>query len=314
MQNNTQNEAKSTPSGIILINKPSGFTSHDVVNKLRRLYNTKKVGHTGTLDPMATGLLIVLIGNAVKASEYLMSSEKCYRAGLRLGMTSDTEDISGEILTKCETLPKKEEVFATCAEFTGETMQIPPMYSAIKVGGKKLVDLARKGENIEREPRKINVYSLDPMCINEESGDYILDVKCSKGTYIRTLCADIGASLGCGGLMSSLDRRENCGFSIESAHTLDEIEALDMDAREKLLIPVENAFSDYAKLALNEHYTALAKNGVRIYLSKLCKNASELPLGQRLRIYDSETAFFALAEVAENDDGEKVLRLIKQFR
>jgi tRNA pseudouridine55 synthase len=307
MPNNiTENK---TPSGIICINKPSGMTSHDVVNRLRRLYNTKKVGHTGTLDPMATGLLIVLVGNAVKASEYLMSGSKSYVAGLRLGMTSDTEDISGNITVCTEALPKKEEVISACEKFVGNIMQVPPMYSAIKIGGKKLVDLARNGETVEREPREITVYSLKCQCVNEESGDYLLDVECSKGTYIRTLCADIGASLSCGGLMSSLERRHNCGFSLDDAHTLEEIEALEMDERGKLLIPVEKAFSDYKKLKLIPFYAGLVRNGVRVYTSKVAPEALE---GERFRLYDGEN-FFAIAEAQKNSEGESILRVLKQF-
>lgn len=310
MKKDKNNTEFPTASGILCINKPSGFTSHDVVNKLRRLYNTKKVGHTGTLDPMATGVLIVLIGGAVKASEYLMSQKKAYTAGLRLGMTSDTEDISGKILTSSENLPKKEEVFEVCQTFVGDLMQIPPMYSALKVGGKKLVDIARSGETVEREARPISIYRLDCECINEESGDYTLFVECSKGTYIRTLCADIGAKLGCGGLMSSLERRENCGFSLNEAHTLDEIEALDMPKRVKLLAPIERAFSDYTRLNIIPFYANLARNGVRLFASKVAPSAC---LGEKFALYEGEN-FFAIAESVLNDDGELVLRVMKQFK
>lgn len=296
-------------SGILCINKPSGFTSHDVVNKLRRLYNTKKVGHTGTLDPMATGVLIVLIGRAVKASEYLMSQKKSYLAGLRLGMTSDTEDISGRILTTYEKIPTKEAVFEACKSFVGEIMQIPPMYSALKVDGKKLIDIARSGETVEREARPISIHRLECECINEESGDYRLSVECSKGTYIRTLCADIGAKLGCGGLMSSLERRENCGFSLEQSHTLDEIEALDALERAKLLIPIENAFSDCTRLDLVPFYANLARNGVRLFASKVAPTAQ---IGEKFAFFEGGS-FFAIAEALSNDEGETILRVLKQF-
>lgn len=296
-------------SGILCVNKPIGFTSHDVVNKLRRLYNTKKVGHTGTLDPMATGVLIVLVGRAVKASEYLMSQKKAYVAGLKLGLTSDTEDISGKILTKSEKIPSKDEVFDACREFVGEIMQIPPMYSALKVNGKKLVDIARSGETIEREARPITVHRLDCECVNEESGDYLISVECSKGTYIRTLCADIGASLGCGGLMSSLERRENCGFSINESHTLSEIESLSIEERNSLLIPIEKAFLDYTRLDLVPFYANLAKNGVKLFASKVAPKAT---LGEKFALYEDST-FFAIAEAVTNADGETVIRVMKQF-
>ena len=296
-------------SGILCINKPSGFTSHDVVNKIRRLYNTKKVGHTGTLDPMATGVLILLVGRAVKASEYLMSQKKSYVAGLKLGITSDTEDISGQILTKSENVPPKDEVFAACNKFVGEIMQIPPMYSALKVNGKKLVDIARSGEVIEREARPITVHKLEVECVNEKNGEYLLSVECSKGTYIRTLCADIGASLGCGGVMSSLERRENCGFSINQAHTLEEIEALDAESRKDLLIPIEKAFFDYKKLSLAPFYANLAKNGVKLFASKVSPAAQ---LGEKFALYENDK-FFAVAEAVLNSDGESVIRVMKQF-
>ena len=279
------------------------MTSHDVVNRLRRLYCTKKVGHTGTLDPMATGLLIVLIGNAVKASEYLMSGNKSYVAGLKLGVTSDTEDISGNITSRCENIPLEEEVHAACEKFVGNIMQIPPMYSAIKIGGKKLVDIARSGETVDREPRPITVYSLGCETVNAESGDYLLTVECSKGTYIRTLCADIGASLSCGGVMSSLKREHNCGFSLENAHTLEELEELEIEEREKLLIPIDKAFADYTPLTLAPFYAGLARNGVRLYTSKVAPNASEGENGK----------FFAVAEVQTNSEGESILRVLKQF-
>ena len=296
-------------SGILCIDKPSGFTSHDVVNKLRRLYNTKKVGHTGTLDPMATGVLIVLIGRAVKASEYLMSQKKAYVAGLKLGMTSDTEDISGNILTRAETLPSKDEVFAACRNFVGEIMQIPPMYSALKVNGKKLVDLARSGETVEREARPITVHRLDCECVSEADGDYLLSVECSKGTYIRTLCADIGASLNVGGLMSSLERRENCGFSLDESHTLDEIESLSIEERASLLIPIEKAFSDYTRLDLAPFYANLARNGVKLFASKVAPGAS---VGEKFAFYESGV-FFGVAEAVYNADSELLLKVLKQF-
>lgn len=299
----------SAVSGILCINKPQGFTSHDVVNKLRRLYLTKKVGHTGTLDPMATGVLIVLIGRAVKASEYLMSQKKAYTAGLQLGMTSDTEDSQGVILERNDNIPKRQEVEAVCKSFVGRLMQTPPMYSALKVGGKKLVDIARKGEVIERESRPIEVYSLDCECVSEEQGRYLLSLECSKGTYVRTLCADIGRALGCGGLMYSLERRENCGFSLEDCYTLDHIETLEMADREKLLVPLERAFADYERLELPNFYADLARNGVKLFASKVAANVSH---GKRYAVYENGS-FFALAEAFSDSDGQLRIKLIKQF-
>ncbi|MBQ8742137.1 MAG: tRNA pseudouridine(55) synthase TruB [Clostridia bacterium] len=299
----------SSASGILCINKAPGFTSHDVVNKLRRLYSTKKVGHTGTLDPMATGVLIVLIGRAVKASEYLMSEKKEYTAGLRLGMTTDTEDSQGTVLERCDTLPKKEEVAQVCERFVGDIMQIPPMYSALKVGGRKLVDIARSGGTVEREARPISVYALDCECVSEEKGEYKLNIECSKGTYVRTLCADIGGALGCGGIMYSLERRRNCGFSLSDCHTLEEIEAMEMPEREDLLIPLERAFENYERLELPKFYADLARNGVKLIASKVTKDAV---MGKRYAVYEGGS-FFALAETVSDADSSLRIKLIKQF-
>ena len=212
--------------GVLLIHKPYGITSFDVVARVRRLYGTKKVGHTGTLDPIATGLLPVLVGRAVKASEFLTEKDKEYIAGLRLGLTTDTEDITGTVLSESESIPDAETVIRTAKTFTGEIMQIPPMYSALKVGGEKLVDLARKGIVIERQARPITVHELD---IEGSSADYTMRVFCSKGTYIRTLSTDIGKKLNCGGVLSAL-HRTRCGrFSIDDSVTPDELKEMDQE-------------------------------------------------------------------------------------
>ena len=213
-------------NGVIIVNKHSGVTSFDIVFKMKKLFNTKKVGHTGTLDPMATGVLPILLGRSAKAAEYLTEHDKEYKAEIQLGITTDTEDISGKVLTRSDKLPDKEEFFAVCEKFVGEIEQIPPMSSALKVGGKKLVDLAREGIEIERQARKINIYSLRAEEVDEKSGIYTLYVKCSKGTYIRTLCADIGKNLGCGACMSALERTKSGDFSIDKAYTVEELEKL----------------------------------------------------------------------------------------
>lgn len=293
-------------SGILLVDKPSGMTSHDVVAIIRRIYKTRQVGHTGTLDPMATGLLVVLVGSAVKASEYLMSDRKSYRAGLRLGITTDTEDISGNILSSSDNLPCYSDIGKCIEFFRGPVYQIPPMYSALKVGGKKLVDLARKGVEIDREKRLVYIYRLE--LLGREGEDWLLDVTCSKGTYIRTLCSDIGKSLGCGGTMSFL-RRTGCGcFSVDDAVGLPEIGALDDDLKNQLIIPLESAFSSLPVLRLPAFYERLAKNGCEIYQKKI---SSSYPVGTRLRVYDGK-GFFALAEICEYPAGSAV-KLIKRF-
>ena len=221
------------PCGVLIVNKHGGVTSHDIVGKVRRLYSTRAVGHTGTLDPLATGVLVVLIGRAAKAAEYLASDTKEYRATLKLGITTDTEDITGEVLSNSDVIPSFDEVKGVCDSFVGKSKQIPPMYSALKVGGKKLCDLAREGKVVERESRDIEIFSLD-CAPTDKNDEYIVDVKCSSGTYIRTLCADIGAKLSCGGVMATLERREAGGFSIAEAFSIEQLEA--MSEEERLLV------------------------------------------------------------------------------
>lgn len=295
-------------SGILILSKPRGFTSHDAVAKLRRLYSTKQVGHTGTLDPMAEGVLCVLIGRAVKASEYATEHDKSYRAGLKLGIVTDTGDVTGNILRTCEKLPNADEIAAAADSFLGEIMQIPPMYSALKVGGEKLCDLARRGITVEREARPIIVHSISCTPSDPSAGEYILDVSCSKGTYIRTLCEDIGEKLGCGATMSSLVRTKSGDFSLSDAYTLDELEAMTSEERYSVLRETEELFSDCPIVRLPPFFARLALCGNEIYLKKL---GAELPVGQRVRLYDS--CFFSLGEVREYPDGAAV-KPIKKFR
>ena len=291
--------------GVLLIHKPYGVTSFDVVARIRRLYGTKQVGHTGTLDPIATGLLPVLVGRAVKASEYLTEKDKEYIAGLRLGLTTDSEDVTGNILTQTSTIPDRETVLHTAGQFVGEIMQVPPMYSALKVGGEKLVDLARKGIVIEREARPITVHELD---IEGDGADYTMRVFCSKGTYIRTLCADIGNKLGCGGVMSSLIRTKTGAFSLENAYTLEAIEAMTPDERSALLLPTETLFTHLPKITLSDFFAGLSRNGCQIYQKKI---GSSHPLGTMLRVYD-KNGFYAVGEIREYPDGT-ALKLLKRF-
>ena len=245
-------------SGVLVLYKPRGMTSHDCVNRIRRLFGTKKVGHTGTLDPDAVGVLPILIGRAAKAADVLPDTDKVYRAGLKLGLKTDTEDITGEVLSRGTTVDADgrtiyalDDVKRVAADFVGEIMQVPPMYSALKRDGKKLVDLARQGIVVEREPRPVTIYSLEVSlpdrdglsssdkvdCMmsdrdgNISEPDYMLTVACSKGTYIRTLCADIGRSLGCGGVMCSLTRLKASGFDISDSVTLETLESLGQSER-----------------------------------------------------------------------------------
>ena len=299
---------KKEPCGVLVVNKHKGVTSHDIVNKIRRLYGTKRVGHTGTLDPLATGVLVVLVGRAAKASEYLVCDSKKYRAKLRLGLTSDSEDVTGNILTVSEDIPSFKEVKEACNKFVGNIKQIPPMYSALKVGGKKLVDLAREGKTVERQARDITVFSIEVTPTDAET-DYILDVHCSSGTYIRTLCADIGASLGCGGLMAELERREAGGFGIDNSFSIGELEAVSEEKRQDLLLPTEQLFSTLHKVRLEEFYEKLSRNGCEIYQKKI---KTSLKVGERVRMLTKSGDFYALGEVREYEEGTAI-KAIKLF-
>ena len=293
-------------SGIVIINKGQSLTSQGVVNRVKRLFGADKAGHTGTLDPMATGVLPVLIGRAVKASEFMLTSKKQYLAELTLGVTSDTEDIWGTLEKTQAPLPSKEEVLCVLERFRGEIMQTPPMYSALKVGGKKHCDLAREGKEIEREPRPITVYRLEGEKLNDAT--YRLLVDCSKGTYIRTLCNDIGAALGVGGVMSALCRREASGFTLLEAHTLEEIEAMTPEQRDALVLPVERIFEKYPIVTLPAFFEHLGRSGCELYQKKI---GTSFEIGAIVRLYGAD-GFFAVGEVREYEDG-LAIKPIRQF-
>ena len=297
------------PDGILVVNKNEGPTSHDIVNSVRKLYHTKKVGHTGTLDPMATGVLVVLVGRAAKAAEYLVSDEKRYRATLRLGISTDTEDITVTVIkTHDGTMPSSEEVITVCKSFLGKSEQIPPMYSAIKIGGKKLVDLARKGEEVERAARPIEIFSID--CTPTSETDYTLDVHCSSGTYIRALCRDIGEKLGVGGTMASLCRTETGGFSLSESMRADELSLLDESELEARLIPTAALFSSLPAVCLPAFYEKLCRSGCEIYQKKI---KTSFDIGTRVRICSEDGTFFALGEVCDYENGTAI-KSIKTFR
>ena len=285
-------------NGIILIDKPQGWTSHDVVGKLRGILHERRIGHSGTLDPLATGLLVVFIGRATRAVEFAEADRKEYIAGLRLGMSTDTQDITGRIISKETDIPDEPEVRIAIERFRGELEQIPPMYSAVKIGGKKLYELARKGESMERKPRHITIFGLE--ITGRSDNDYILDVVCSKGTYIRTLCHDIGAALGCGGCMSSLRRTKSGVFSVDNAYTIAEIqEAADRGEEEKLLLPIDTLFAGYTKLSVDADSEKKLKNGCIINTSS--------PDG-RFRVYSEDGEFLLLGDVKDG-----VMKTVKNF-
>ncbi len=285
-------------NGIILVDKPCGWTSHDVVGKLRGILRERRIGHSGTLDPMATGLLVVFAGRATRAVEFAEADSKEYIAGLRLGVSTDTQDTTGNVLNTCEALPSKDELIAAANGFLGEISQIPPMYSAIKINGKKLYELARRGEIVERSPRKVTISKLE--LVGEDKCDYILDIHCSKGTYIRTLCSDIGDKLGCGGCMSSLRRVKAGVFSITQAYTMEQIQAAaDSGGLDGIIIPVDTLFTDKPKLTVNEFEEKKLRNGNTIKT----KSADGT-----YRVYSESGEFLLLAEVKDN-----LLKTIKSF-
>ena len=280
-------------NGIILVDKPADWTSHDVVAKLRGILHERRVGHSGTLDPMATGLLTVFVGRATRAVQFAETYNKRYVASLRCGYSTDTQDTSGRVTAQTGISPTEAELTDVLPEFTGEISQIPPMYSAIKVSGKKLYELARKGETVERKPRTVNISELS--LVGDDGDDFVLSVSCSKGTYIRTLCNDIGERLGCRACMSAL-RRTNAGpFDVRDAHTLSEIS----EGPERYIIPVDSLFSEHPAIELSAAQTAKLKYGNILNVS--AKNGT-------YRVYGENGDFLALANVSAGK-----LKTIKSF-
>ena len=293
--------------GVIVVKKESGPTSQRVVSEIKRIFGTKTAGHTGTLDPLADGVLPVLVGRGVKASEFMLTADKHYRATLLLGVETDTEDITGEIIAESADIPEPERVFEVIRGFVGKIYQTPPMYSALKVGGKKLCDLARRGVTVEREAREVEIYSIDALGISER--EYSLEVHCSKGTYIRTLCADIGRALGCFGTMKTLTRTAASGFPLSEAHTLDELRSMSETERAGTVIPTERIFAELPRVTLPDFYARLAHSGLEIYLVKI---KAVFECGALVRLCDAR-GFFALGEVREYESG-LAIKPIRQFR
>ena len=273
-------------NGIIIIDKPAGWTSMDVCAKLRGILKTKKIGHAGTLDPMATGVLPVFVGQATRAVSFAEGGEKEYVAGLRLGCTTNTQDTEGETLTQSPVTVGREELEAVLPRFTGEISQIPPMFSAIKINGQKLYDLARQGKEVERKARAVTVFALEVVEQVSET-DYILRIRCSKGTYVRTLCHDIGQALGCGGCMFSLRRTMAAGFTLDESVTLEQMQ----EGGEALLQPTDSLFRDRPDYRLKtEKQEERCRNGNPFFIQE------NLPEGE-YRIYGREGAFLCLSRL-----------------
>ncbi len=294
-------------NGYLILHKPAGMTSQTAVHRARRLVDAKKAGHTGTLDPMATGVLPILFGKATKLCDFLTESRKHYEAELLLGVKTDTEDISGKVLASCDRIPAENEVLQAALGFCGDIFQIPPMYSALKRDGQKLCNLARRGITVEREPRKVTVYKIDARRLTDTR--YLLDVVCSKGTYIRTLCADIGEALGVGGTCAALHRVETAGFGIGDAVTLDELEAMSDAERERAIRPISDLLQGFEEVALPPFFAHLADCGCEIYQKKL---GTHYPIGAHVTLLD-ENGVFALAEVRAFPEGT-ALKPIRKLR
>ena len=293
--------------GIINVYKEKGFTSHDVVAKLRGIVGQKKIGHTGTLDPDATGVLPVCLGKATKLCDLLTDKNKTYEAVLLLGKTTDTQDITGEVLEEKSTEALTEEKVREAIEgFIGDYEQIPPMYSALKVNGKKLYELAREGKVIERKARPVKI--LDIQILEIDLPKVRMEVSCSKGTYIRTLCHDIGEKLGCGGCMESQIRTRVSTFRIEDAKTLDEIETLKQEGKlAELLVPIDAMFPFYPKITVKDDWKAFAKNGNPLDL-KMLKEACGQDEETQVRLYDESGKFIAIYQWKE-----KKYHIVKMF-
>ena len=285
-------------NGIIVLDKPEGKTSHDMVNFVRRLTGVRRVGHTGTLDPMATGVLPICVGSAAKVSDMLTATDKRYTAELLLGVKTDTEDISGNVIEKNDVSVSRADIENAVKEFVGKISQIPPMYSAIKQNGKKLYELARQGIEVERNAREVTIYSIDILDITEKT--IKIDVNCSKGTYIRTLCADIGNKLGTGACMTSLRRTAAGIFTIENAYTPAELEN-ERGKISDLLMPPDEIFAEYPPIYLNEKQTRSIVNGVRMTWRDGVEN-------QCYRLYGENREFLCVSRCVEGK-----LRLEKSF-
>ena len=286
-------------NGIIIVNKSAGWTSQDVTAKLRGVFHERRIGHGGTLDPMATGVLPVFVGRATRGAEFFESAEKEYIAGLRLGIVTNTQDTSGEVLEEHPVSITREQLLEKLRQFTGKISQLPPMYSAIKINGQKLYELARKGKEVERQPRIVTIFALD--VLEGADVDWRIRVRCSKGTYVRTLCHDIGQALGCGGCMSSLERTQAGRYTLSQALTIDEILAFSREHDpQTLLLPLDSLFSDYPAVTVTAAQEARLRNGADV------KN-TPAPDGT-CRAYSESGAFLALCR-AENG----VLTTIKNF-
>lgn len=294
-------------SGILIMNKPRDFTSFDVIAKLRGILKIRRLGHTGTLDPMAEGVLPVLVGSATKACDILPNETKAYRAGFRLGVVTDTQDSTGTVLSTAEVHITQAMLEAVLPQFVGEIQQVPPMYSAVQINGKRLYDLAREGKTVERPARDVTVYDITLASYDEAAGEGVVEITCGKGTYVRTILHDMGAKLGCGACMTSLTRTMASGFSLADAVTFADVEQIMAEGRlAEVLQPTQSLFADLPKLTLSEGQAKLYRNGVKLSLDRL----GGISAADRYTVYDTAGVFIGLAQA---DREEQLLRVFKNF-
>ncbi|MBQ9695708.1 MAG: tRNA pseudouridine(55) synthase TruB [Oscillospiraceae bacterium] len=297
-------------NGILLIDKPAGWTSFDVIGKLRGILKTRRLGHAGTLDPMATGVLPVFVGYATKACGILPTEDKAYQADFQLGTETDTQDSTGTVLRQ-SAFPVLTQAQLLAAIPQGDILQLPPMYSAVKVGGKKLYELAREGKTAERTPRPAQVYSVRILRYDPQTGAGSAEIFCGKGTYVRTLLHDMGQTLGCGAMMTGLRRTQACGFPVTQCHSIEEVQqAADLGRAEELLIPIEQAFSGLAQIHLNREQTRLYRNGVKLTLDQIGQGHSGGE-PQRYAVYGDPEGFLG---TAYPDREAGVLRVERNLR
>lgn len=304
-------------NGILPVDKPQDFTSFDVIAKLRGILRMKKIGHGGTLDPMATGVLPVFLGEATKLCDLLPNQDKSYTAHFRLGAVTDTQDRTGRVLSESPLPVSREALLEVLPRFTGTIRQLPPMYSAVQVGGRRLYDLAREGVEVERTPREITVYSLELREYEEQTRQGVLDIRCSKGSFVRTIVHDIGQTLGCGGMLTDLRRTEAAGFFLQDCLTLEQISQLvsGPEGREALarrLLPVDRAFDGLPALRLSPRDSRLHQNGVR-----LTADVRGWPPAPAVRVYDGDGRFLSLSTVTgpeeEREERRNLLIALRYF-
>ena len=298
-------------NGVIIINKPENFTSFDVVAVVRRLTGQRKIGHTGTLDPNATGVLPILLGNATKAQDIVPNHDKAYTAKFRLGITTDTLDIWGTVLSECGRTATRADILSVLDNFRGEIEQLPPMYSAVKVNGQRLYDLARQGREVERKPRRVTVYSLELVDFDEKTQSGTLGISCSRGTYIRTVIDDMGRLLGTGAVMTALCRTSACGYTLADSITLENArKSAENGELAEHIMQTESLFAGYRKITVSDAQAKRFSNGGALDMARTALARANAESGEIIRVSDRQGNFLGLG-TADSESGQ--LKIYKLF-